>query len=213
MFKADFHIHTLHSYDCGMSLEAIIDRCLKTGINCIAISDHSTITGALKMQEIAPFPVIIAEEILTPHGEVMGLFLEEEIPSGQPLAEVISRIKAQGALVGLPHPFDPFRGLKLSHTEMEKLATELDFIEVFNARSPFPRTTTKAQDFARKCGIAATAGSDAHTPGEIGRTFIEMPEFSGKDDFLEALKGGQINGRRSSLLVHLSSTWTKLKKR
>ena len=109
MLKADFHIHTKYSMDCNSPLEGIIKRCLDTGINCITIADHDTIEGALKMAEIAPFPVIVAEEILTPHGEVMGMFLKEKISSGLSIDKAISEIRAQDGLVCLPHPFDPFR--------------------------------------------------------------------------------------------------------
>ncbi len=195
-----------------MSLEDVIRRCGEEGINCIAIADHGTIEGALKMQDLAPFPVIIAEEILTPHGEIMGLFLKEGIPSGISVEEAVSRIKAQGALVCLPHPFDPLRGIRLDTQRLEELAKQLDIIEVFNARIPLLHFSTKAQDLAIKYLIPGIAGSDAHTPREIGNTYIEMPEFKGQSDFLAALEKGKIHRFRASPLVHLSSTWTKVKK-
>ena len=97
MLKADLHIHTRYSMDSSTSLEAIVSRCLELGINCIAIADHGTVTGALKMQSLAPFTVIVAEEILTPHGEIMGMFLKETIPSDSSVEETISQIRAQGA--------------------------------------------------------------------------------------------------------------------
>ncbi|MFC1943670.1 PHP-associated domain-containing protein [Chloroflexota bacterium] len=212
MLKADFHIHTAYSMDCNTSLEEIISRCLETGINCIAIADHDSIEGALKMQSLAPFPVIVAEEILTPHGEIMGMFLKERIPTGLPIEQAISHIKAQGALVCLPHPFDTLRGLRLDSKRIEELVGHIDIIEVFNARSPLLRCSTKARTFARKYGIHETVGSDAHSPNEIGNTYVEMPEFNGRDDFLQALRKGKISRHRSSPLVHFSSTWTKLKK-
>ena len=99
MIKADFHIHTLYSMDCDTPVEKIIERCLETGINCVAIADHDAVAGALKMQSLAPFPVIVAEEVLTPQGEIMGMFLKERIPSGQTVEQVISQIRAQGAFI------------------------------------------------------------------------------------------------------------------
>ena len=197
--------------DCNSPLEGIIKRCLDTGINCITIADHDTIEGALKMAEIAPFPVIVAEEILTPHGEVMGMFLKEKINSGLSIDKAISEIRAQDALVCLPHPFDPFRGLRLDSSTLEDIAEQIDIVEVFNARSPFPRPATKARNFAGKFNIPGSAGSDAHSLNEIGNTYVEMPEFNGKDEFLRALKKGRIHQRRSSLLVHFYSTWAKIK--
>jgi len=198
--------------DCNTSLEDIISHCLETGINYIAIADHDTIEGALKMQSLAPFPVIVAEEILTPHGEIMGMFLKEGIPSGLSIEQAISRIKAQGALVCLPHPFDPFRGLRLDSKRLEELVEQLDIIEVFNARSLLRRDSAKARAFAKKYGIPEIAGSDAHTLNEIGSTYVEIPEFNSRDDFLQALRKGTISRHRSGPLVHFSSTWTRLKK-
>jgi len=198
--------------DCDTSPEEIISRCLETEINCIAIADHGSIDGALKMQSLAPFPVIIAEEILTPHGEIMGMFLKEGIPTGLPIEQAISHIKAQGALVCLPHPFDTVRGLRLDSKRLEKLVEQIDIIEVFNARSPWLRSSTQARTFAWKHDLLETAGSDAHSLNEIGNTYVEMPEFNDRDDFLQALRKGKISRHRSSPLVHFSSTWTKLKK-
>ena len=213
ILKADFHIHTAYSLDCNTRLEDIISRCLETGINCIAIADHNAIEGALKMQSLAPFPVIVAEEILTPHGEIMGMFLKESIPSGISIEQAISHIKAQDGLVCLPHPFDAFRGLRLDAKRFEALADQIDIIEVFNARCPFLKSSTKAQTFAWKYDIPGTVGSDAHTPNEIGKTYIEIPEFNDRDDFLQALRQGKISRHRSSLLVHFNSIWTRLKYR
>ncbi len=211
MLKADLHIHTEYSSDCNTPLEKIINRCSELGINCIAIADHGTTEGALKMQEIAPFPVIVAEEILTPHGEIMGMFLKETIPSGLSVEQTISRIKAQGALVNIPHPFDMLRGLRLDSKELEALVDQIDAVEVFNAREPFCKPSAKARAFAQKYGIPETAGSDAHTIGEIGNAYIEMPEFNGRDDFLQALRTGKVVGHRTNPLIHFVSVWEKLK--
>ena len=198
--------------DCNTPLDKIISRCLETGINCIAVSDHGTAEGALKIQSIAPFRVIVAEEILTPHGEIMGMFLKETIPSGLPVEETISRIKAQGGLVCIPHPFDAWRQSALNGHIIETIVKQIDIIEVFNARAVLQRYSNKALDFARKYGIPGSAGSDAHTLNEIGDAYVEMPEFNGRDDFLKALEEGKIFGSRTSPLVHFSSSWTRLKK-
>jgi len=211
LLKADLHIHTEYSMDCNMPLEQVISRCLEKGINCIAIADHGTAEGALKMQDIAPFRVIVAEEILTPHGEIMGMFLKESIPSGLSAEQTISQIKAQGGLVCIPHPFDIFRQSALNGRMLEELVEQIDVIEVFNARSPFLRSSSKAQTFAQKYGIPGSAGSDAHTRYEIGNAYVEMPEFNGRDDFLQALAKGKISGHKTNPLAHFGSVWAKLK--
>jgi len=212
LLKADLHIHTEYSIDCNTPLEQVINRCLKIGINCIAIADHGTIEGALKMQSLAPFPVIVAEEILTPYGEIMGMFLKEGIPSGLSVEQTISRIRAQDALVCIPHPFDTFKRIGLGGKILEELVGQIDILEVFNSRSPLLRASAKARAFAEKYGIAKSAGSDAHIPGEIGNAYVEMPEFNGKDEFLNALVKGKVFGHRTNPLVRFSSAWAKLKR-
>lgn len=213
MLKADLHIHTKYSIDCNMPLEKVISHCLEKRINCIAIADHGTIKGAVEMQNIAPFPVIVAEEILTPQGEIMGMFLKEGIPNGLSMEEAISRIRAQGALLCIPHPFDIFTRHGLGDKMLEALAGQIDVIEVLNSRSPLHRRSAEALAFAKKYGIPQSAGSDAHTPNEIGNAYVEMPEFNGKDDFMNALTKGKISGHRSNPLVHFGSIWAVVKKR
>ncbi|MFC1970383.1 PHP-associated domain-containing protein [Chloroflexota bacterium] len=211
LLKADLHIHTEYSMDCNTPLEKIISRCLELGINCIAIADHGTTEGALKIQAIAPFPVIVAEEILTPHGEIMGMFLKETIPSGLSVEETLSRIKGQGGLVNIPHPFETIRGSALNSKVIEEMADQIDLMEVLNSRSPFPANSNKARAFALEHSITRSAGSDAHTIFEIGNAYVEMPDFNGKDEFLQSLEQGNIHGKRTSLAIRFFSTWAKLR--
>ncbi len=211
MLKADLHVHTCYSLDCGTPLDKIVARCLQTGINCIAIADHHSIAGALKLKEIAPFKVIVAEEVMTPIGELMGLFLTEEIPRGLSAQEAITRIKSQGGLVNIPHPFGhSFRENKKLLSQ--EILSQVDLIEVFNSRIPFPNSSAKALKLASEHGLPTSAGSDAHTIREIGRAYVEMPEFNGPEDFLDCLVQGKIFGQRSSPLVHLVSAWWKIRK-
>lgn len=197
--------------DCASPLKKILERCQELNINCIAVADHGTVEGALKMQALAPFKVIVAEEILTPHGEVMGMFLKETIPSRISIPEAISRIKAQNGLVCIPHPFDTIRPSAMDGKTMERIAKEIDIVEVFNARTLL--SSAKARAFAEKHGLPGSAGSDAHTLGEIGHAYVEMPEFDNKDDFLKALAKGKVCGHRSNPLTHFSSALAKLKTR
>ena len=213
MLKADLHVHTRYSMDCTTSLDEILERCVELGINCLAVADHGTIEGALKMKAVAPFSIIVAEEILTPSGEIMGMFLSESVPSKLSAEETINRIKAQDGLVCIPHPYDRVRPSAFnSSRELQKVMPFVDIIEVFNARSLFPGSRTRAQQLARKFGKLVSAGSDAHTASEIGNVYVQMPEFTGKDEFLTSLAQAKIFGHKSSPLVHLASTRNKLRK-
>jgi predicted metal-dependent phosphoesterase TrpH len=211
LLKADLHIHTQYSMDCQTPLDKILNRCQELGINCIAIADHGTAEGALKMQQIAPFKVIVAEEILTTEGEIMGMFLKETIPGGITPQEAVKRIREQDGLVNIPHPFETIRGSALKDRVIDEISGDIDLIEVLNSRSPFPLNSNKARAFAAKHGIPGVAGSDAHSISEIGNAYIEMSEFNDKAGFLQALAQGKIYGHRSGVFVHLYSSWARVK--
>ena len=211
MIRADLHIHTIYSEDSNTPLDRIIARCLEVGTNCIAITDQNTIAGALELKGMAPFNVIVGDEIQTSTGEVIGYFLEEEIPKGLPAEETARMIKEQGGLVCIPHPFDRLRVSTLRRQTLETLLPYIDIIEVFNSRVILLRHNVMAKRFTHTHGLLASAGSDAHTPVEIGNAYVEMPEFNNKDQFLTALAKGRIRGRRASPWVHLWSSWARLR--
>jgi len=213
MLKADLHIHTEYSIDSNNSLNGVIDRCLELGINCIAVCDHGTAEGAIKLKAIAPFTVIVAEEVLTPNGEIIGMFLKETIPSGISVAETISRIRAQGALVCIPHPFDRFRPSAIKGSVMAEIADQIDIIEVFNARTLPYQNMNRPRNFAREHNLPQGAGSDAHTLSEIGNAYVEMPEFNGQEDFIKSLAQGRVCGKRTNPLIHFISLGYRIKKK
>lgn len=212
MIKADLHVHTCYSPDCCTPLAKIVDHCLKIGLDCIAVADHNTIEGALRLKEIAPFKVIVAAEIMTTIGELMGLFLTEEVPRGLSAGETIARIKSQGGLVNIPHPFGRWPLDNSTKLTSPEILSQVDVIEVFNSRTPLPNSSSKALQLAQKYELPASAGSDAHTLAEIGRAYVEMPQFNSPDDFLRALAQGRIVGRKSSPLIHFASTWARIRK-
>ena len=211
--KTDLHIHTRYSPDSNASLERIIEQCQKLGIDCVAITDHGTIEGALRMKEIAPFPVIVSEEVMSSDGEIIGYFLTERIPGGLPPEEVIARIKEQGGLVCLPHPFDGFGRFPLKASKREALLSQIDIIEVFNARSLSLKYSEKARVFAQRNGLLASAGSDAHAPREIGKAYVEMSPFDGPEEFKVALSKGKIFGQKNGVKDHFLTTMGTLTKR
>ncbi len=214
MLKADFHMHTHYSPDSEMSPERLVARCLQVGLNCIAVTDHNTTEGAFVVREIAPFMVIIGEEVATAEGEVTGLFLLETIPAGLSPVETVKRIKDQGGLVSLPHPFDRFRSEVITRRGIEDVLPYADIVEVFNSRNNLDADNRKAHEFAKEHGLLTSGVSDAHTPIELGRTYVTMPEFDGTPEgFKAALAQGTIHGRKMTPLIHAVTTFTKIKKR
>ena len=212
MLKADFHMHTCYSPDSEMSPECLVARCLEVGLNCIAVTDHNTIEGATAVQRIAPFTVIIGEEVASAEGEITGLFLKETVPRGLPAVETAIRIKDQGGLVSIPHPFDRFRRSVIKRHALDEIVPYADIMEVFNSRNNLDAHDRKAYEYAQEHGLLNSAVSDAHTAIELGRTYVEMDEFDGTPEgFKSALAGGEIVSRRTSPLLHVVSTFNTVR--
>lgn len=209
--KVDMHVHTCYSKDATLSLETIVESCRRRGLDGVAITDHNTIAGALALKEMASFLVIMGEEINTTKGEILGFFLKEEIPGGLTPEEAMAHIREQGGLVGVPHPLDRVRRSAMGQVALLDILDELDFLEGFNSRVTFPSDNRKAQALAKAQGLPITAGSDAHTAYEIGRAYVEMPNFNGREGFLEALREAQIFGHLTPPWIHIATTWNRLR--
>ena len=162
--KMDLHIHSKYSYDSFLSPERIIKIAKKKELGGVAVTDHGTIKGGVETSKINKgddFIVIVGSEIKTEYGDVIGLFLNEEIVSNI-FMEVVDEIKVQGGLVILAHPY------RKGKIFPEGLMNKIDLIEAFNARSR-KGDNERAYKLATKFRKTMTAGSDAHLGFEIGR--------------------------------------------
>jgi len=180
-----------------MSLESVIRAARRNGLDGIAVIDHNEIEGAKRLAEVAPFPVIVGEEVVTREGEVAGLFLRERIPPGLSLEETVAQIKEQGGLVYATHPLARDAPKSVGRKALESIVDGINIIEGFNARIRHQSDNEEAKEIARRHGIALAAGSDAHFPWEVGRAGIEISPFSTPHEFLENLHQAQIFGRRT----------------
>jgi predicted metal-dependent phosphoesterase TrpH/glycosyltransferase involved in cell wall biosynthesis len=199
--NADLHVHSSFSKDCVSSVESILATAREIGLGALAIADHDEIEGAFLARELAggdPF-VIVAEEVKTAEGEVIGLFLKERIPGGLSFDETLSLIKGQGGLVYVPHPFDALRTTPSYRALVDNLH-RIDAIEIYNAKVAFSSFNLSAERFAAKYNIVAGAGSDAHVLQGLGTAIIRMPRFHDPQTFLAALWEADIVAKRKSLL-------------
>ena len=210
--RADFHCHTRFSKDSLNNIQYVLDVCQRRGIDRIAITDHNTIAGALIARELAPEQVIVGEEIKTTQGELLALFVKQEIPAGLPPLEVIARLRDQGAFISVSHPFDIARS---GHWELENLlaiAPLVDAVEIFNSRCGRTIYNNRAQEFAHKHHLLGTAGSDAHSLVEIGRATLLLPVFHDAQSLKVALKSAKVQGKLSAPWVHISSRYAVWRK-
>ena len=211
--RVELHLHTCYSLDSLLSIETMIDRARELGIDRLAVTDHNEIEGALAAQKLAPELIIVGEEIQTTVGELLGYFMTEKIPEGLEPEEVLRRLKDQGAVISVAHPFDRRGGIAWEWEQLADLSPMLDAVEVFNARCLSQEFNQRAQAFADEFGLSGTVGSDAHSAVELGTAILSMTAFQSADDFREALKSGTAVVKPSPPYVRLYSRHAKMTKK
>jgi predicted metal-dependent phosphoesterase TrpH len=208
--NADLHLHTSWSHDCQMPVEELLDTAEEAGLGAIAVTDHNVFGGALEAVAAArgrELIVIPGEEVKTDgQGEVIGLFLSEEVPRGLSFGKTIEAIRAQGGVVYLPHPFDRLHAIPDPAT-LHRHLDDIDVLEVYNARLLFEAYNDEALRFARKYGLTMGAGSDAHVLQGVGTGGVRLRRFDGPEEFLASLRTAQVLRRPRSLLYLQSLKW------
>ena len=207
---ADLHMHTSWSHDCAVDATELVDHAEAEGLGAIAVTDHNVFGGALEAADYArgkKLVVIPGEEVKTDgQGEVIGLFLEREIPRGLSFADTIAAIREQGGLVYIPHPFDRLHAIPDPRT-LHRHVADIDVLEVYNARLLFETYNDEALRFARKYNLTMGAGSDAHVLPGVGTGAVRMRAFHGPEEFLISLRSAEVLRRPKSLAYLQSLKW------
>jgi len=213
---ADFHVHTRFSRDSLMSEDRFIRLALERGLTHVAITNHNNVEGAVAVRDRVAaqgaddrLHIILGEEVSSADGEMVGIFLTETIPSGLSADETADAIHAQGGLVSIPHPYDPFRRSHIREAPLLALAEagKIDAVEVFNSRVTFSRHNEAAAALATRFGIPGIACSDAHSGVEVAMSFNALPAFDSADELRAALGENEWHGSRSTMLIHLTTRW------
>ena len=202
--KIDLHVHTNYSPCALLKPEEIEKIALEHGLNGVAITDHNTIDGALEVLSSAQsIRIIVAEEIKTSQGEIIGYFLKEKIPPHLSPRETIKEIRKQGGLVSIPHPFDRLRSSRIRREALEDIILEIDMIEIFNARDILTIKKNHLIEKAVKNGTVPISCSDAHTKIEVGRSYMIIDDYKTPEGFLQNVRNSQQVSRKSPFWVHI----------
>jgi predicted metal-dependent phosphoesterase TrpH len=188
----DLHCHTSASFDGVADPIALVARALERGLTHVAITDHDTIDGALAAAAGAPpgITVIVGSEVLTTEGDLVFVFLREALPKGLTARQAIAAGREQGALVGIPHPFDHSRRSLLLDDGREPLAGLVDWVETVNGRVGRSAANRRAADLATRRGLPGIGVSDAHALIEVGTVHTAMDGDPGTPaGLLAALRG------------------------
>ena len=206
----DLHCHTNASFDSLSSPADVVRAASARGLTHLAITDHDRIDGALAARDAAPsgLTVIVGEEIRTAGGDLIATFLERPIPPGLPAAEAIAAVREQGGLVGIPHPFDRFRGSLGRDAEraaaLDALAPLVDWVEAYNARIVGGSGNERAAAFAAHHGLPGVAVSDAHSIIEVGVSYTALTgDPSTADGLRAALATAELVPGRASYVVRV----------
>jgi len=186
MLRVDLHLHSHYSHDGRSSLQQLIDRAHECGLDRLALTDHNTFDGAQEFLRLAPELAIAGEEVKTLEGEVIGLFMTARVAPFLRPEQAMDLIHAMGGLTYIPHPLDRNR----SHFRVDRLvelAGRIDIIETYNPWCDAAANRAAAR-LAEDLGKVTATGSDSHSAEELGRSWMEMDEYSGADDFLEKLR-------------------------
>jgi predicted metal-dependent phosphoesterase TrpH len=198
------------------SPESVVRAAASRGLTHLAITDHDRIDGAIAAREIAwrivpELTVIIGQEVKTTGGDLIAAFLERPISSGLPPAEAIAEIRAQGGLVGIPHPFDRFRSSLLKDDLLASIAHLVDWVEVHNARIMVGDGNQRAATFAKANGLPGVAVSDAHSAMEIGVAYLSVDrDPSSPAGLLAALTRVELVRGRATFFVRAVTPIAKL---
>jgi len=210
-WTVELHAHTIYSKDCLLKPERIPELCREKGLDRVAITDHDEVAAGLELARLHPMLVIPGLEIMTTRGELLAWYVRGPVAPGLPPAETISRLRDQGAVIGVAHPFDRYRRGAWKEADLIPILRQLDCIEVFNARCISNEDNERAYRFALDQGIPImTGGSDAHTAREYGHAPMRMPAFANNaNGFRQALAESERVENLSSKMVHVATTWAK----
>lgn len=198
MFKVDLHSHSVLSPD-GSLTEVDYGSAIESGmLDFIAITDHNEISFALSLQTKLGNRICIGEEIMTIEGEIIGLFLQKRIAPGLSPENTIKEIQAQKGLVYIPHPFERVRR-GVSIEVLNRIANNVDIVEVRNGRAYFDNRSKAAEIWADKHHLAVAASSDAHGRIGWGNTYSLVDEPPSRDNLVRILSKGTLSGKRVGL--------------
>jgi len=217
ILKIDMHVHSQYSNDSIIPIETLVRTWRKHGIISL-VCDHDTLEGSKRVMRAIrglnpEIPEILAEEITTTGGEIIGVFLTEEIPAGLSSEETIDTIHDQGGLSIVPHPFCRYRSRALVRSILDELIPRINIIEGYNSRNVVDADNLVAVSYANEKGKPISAGSDAHTPLELSRVWLDIPVFETPVGLLSNLARASIHFKQSPPGVHLFTKMVKLKKK
>ena len=219
--RIETHVHTKYSNDSIQCFWLLYLKCKIKKIDVIAITEHNNVDGGLAFQKFCQkrcgkLQVIVGEEIFTDSGEIIGLFLKQNVMPGQTVENTIIEIKRQGGLVYVPHPYDLKRNKTvLKEKYIAEFKDSIDCIEIHNGRNISQEYDAMQKKISEKYGISAVIGSDAHTTLEVGRNYMECEyhrKILNSNDFKKCISNFEFHSCECLRSAHKITAIVKLLK-
>ncbi|MBO7746405.1 CehA/McbA family metallohydrolase [Paenibacillus sp. MWE-103] len=207
----ELHSHTFHS-DGRQSLSELARGAKALGFECVALTDHNTMTGLLGKEDVereTGVAIISGMEWTTFFGHMVTIGLTDFVdwrPAGPGDIDAgIARVHAAGGIAGMAHPFrigSPMCTGCFWEFEIQDWEA-LDYIEVWSGTFPSIKTdnarafrlwTDKLNEGYR---IAATSGRDWHAqdatddPVSVTYLLLDEDEGSATEQAVRALAAGR----------------------
>jgi predicted metal-dependent phosphoesterase TrpH len=177
-----FHCHTHFSKDAQMKPEDIVNEALAEHWDFVIVTDHNTIKGSQAVRDLIaqrnlPMQAPLAAEYFTEYGDVVAMFIQEEIVFSS-FIDLATQVKRQGGFLILPHPY-------VSHNHIEHMLPYVQFIEIFNGRTP-ETLNHNADILCESHSLRPIYGSDAHLSKNLRDVVIQVPrQKSLQESFLK----------------------------
>jgi len=191
MGQADMHIHSIASDGTASAAEILdyVER--RTDLDVVAVADHERIEGAVECQRLArergsQIEVVVAEEVTTRSGHLLGVFLQARLRRGQRLETTVAEIHEQGGLAIVPHPFSAFtKGMRMHAIMRIHLSADplvyWDALEGYNPSTAGRYGRAATIRLASELDIPIVGNSDAHTLDTIGDGRTYFPGSTAED--------------------------------
>ncbi|UUZ79106.1 CehA/McbA family metallohydrolase [Paenibacillus sp. P26] len=202
----ELHTHTFHS-DGKQTLEELAQGAAALGFECIALTDHNTMTGLKDRHEVEEktgIRIIPGMEWTTFFGHMVTIGLQDYVdwrPVGlKDIHRGIAEVHAKGGIAGMAHPFrmgTPVCTGRYWEYEISDW-NDIDYIEVWSGTFPSIKKDN-ARAFALwtdrlNAGyrITATSGRDWHVQSSTGEpisvTYLGIEEGDGQSLVRQAVK-------------------------
>jgi len=210
-----------------MDPDQLVRKAKSVGLDGVCITEHDQIWSRDNIERLKKkhgFLIIGGVEVSTDFGHVLVFGLHNSVREVGTISDLRKVVSKKGGVMVLAHPFRYEPDIVGAHflstsngssssKELEKVCNDpgfklIDIMEVYNGRSGINEINFTTL-VAKRLGLNAVGGSDAHATLELGTSYtVFEEEIKNEEGFIAQLKSGRFFGvdtRWSKSLIKNSS--------